>query len=333
MGINMLDMKQSNARTVLWTLCSCKTSTIKDMTLMTGLSFATVGNILNSFVESGEVILGEMYSSTGGRPSQAYTFNSEFAHVLALSAKVQNGKNIITACIGNLYQEEVWKTAQSFENFQLTSFETMIDLCLHEYPTIRIISFSLPGVERNGIILTNDYKELEGIDFLAHFQKKYKMPIITENDVNAAVLGYSKKLPSVPVIVGIYFPKQFNPGAGIMIDGKVLKGFCGYAGEVGLLPIDINWPSIDYKNTQEVGAAISKLISIFCGIINPDHVVLYGDFFTDALADVIGSELPFPAIRTIFPSVDFQSDLDADIITGLIALAVSSYQTGLSDKL
>ena len=329
MGINMLDMKQSNAQTVLWNLCSCKTATIKDLAQMTGLSFATVGNILNDFLESGEVTPGQMLSDTGGRPSQAYTFNAEYAHVLALSARVRSGKNVISACVGNLYGGVVWKTEQHFDRIRLTSFETMMDLSLRAYPTIRIVSFSLPGVERNGVILANDYTELEGVPFAEHFQKKYRLPVIMENDVNAAVSGYGKSIQAAPVIVGIYFPKSFGPGAGIMIDGKILKGACGYAGEVTLLPLGIDWISIDYEKPDEVGPAISRLISVFCGIVNPNHVVLYGDFFTDALQEAIARETAAQAVRKILPSVAYQNDLDSDVIAGLISQAVSAYRSGL----
>lgn len=329
MGINMLDMKQSNAHTVLWSLCSRKTSTIKEMAQITGLSFATVGNILNSFVESGEVILGEVLSATGGRPSQEYTFNAEFAHVLALSVRVRNGKNIICACVGNLYGEAVWQTEQSFDSIRVTEFESMIDLAMSTYPAINILSFSLPGVESNGVILFNDYTELEGISFRDYFQKKYRLPVSVENDVNVAVFGYGRNIEAVPVIVGIYFPKCFGPGSGIMIDGKILKGSCGYAGEISLLPLGIDWLSIDYEKPQEAGSAISRLISVFCGVVNPNHVVLYGDFFTDALKEAIKQEIPTQAIRDIFPSIIHQRDLDSDIIDGLIAQALSVYKSGV----
>ena len=329
MGINMLDLKQTNAQTVLWTLSSCKTSTIKDMAQMTGLSFATVGNILNSFVESREVLLGEIYPSTGGRPSQAYSFNAEYAHVLALSARVRDGKNVIHACVGNLYGETVWNTEQSFDTIQLASFETMVASSLVDYPTISILSFSLPGVAHDGVILSNDYKELEGISFAEHFQKKYQLPVMIENDVNAAVLGYSRKLEAVSVLVGIYFPKYFAPGSGIMIDGKLLNGACGYAGEVALLPLDIDWLSMNYENPADTGPAIYKLLSIFCSIVNPNHVVLYGDFFTDRLKEAIMQEISAPSIQKIFPSVNYESNLDADIIAGLMTQSVSAYRSGL----
>ncbi len=332
MGVNMLDMKQSNALTVLWALRSCKTSTIKEIAQITGLSFATVCNVLNGFVESGEVILGDMHSATGGRPSQAYTFQAEYAHVLALSTRIRNGKNIISASVGNLYGEVVWKIEQSFDTIQLTSFEAMIESSLQAYPSICIVAFSLPGIERNGVILINDYQELVGISFAEHFQTKYQLSVVIENDVNTAVFGYSRKTEAVSVIVGIYFPRAFGPGAGTVIDKIILKGSKGFAGEVCLLPIGIDWLSVNYENPLEVGAAISKLISIFCGTINPDRVVLYGDFFNDAIIEAIQQEAPSQEIRNIFPDIDYTSDLDEDIISGLFALALSEYQYGVRGK-
>lgn len=327
MSINMLDMKESNAQTVLWTLYSCKSSTVKNLAGITGLSFATVGNILNHFVESNQVILGEMQSATGGRPSQAYIFNTEYSHVLALSARVKDGKNVIQSCVANLYGELVWKAEQCFDKIQVSSFETMINLSLDAYPTISVLSFSLPGVEDKGVILANDYKELEGVSFIEHFQKKYDVSVTVENDVNVAVLGYARTKKETSAIAGIYFPKAFPPGAGILIDGKILKGSRGYAGELESLPLHIDWLSIDYESSLETLPVISSLISIFCAIINPGSIILYGDFFTPALKEAIKQNICHKYRKNVIPSIIYQEDLDSDIMAGLITQAVSAYQT------
>ncbi len=329
---NRLDMKQSNVQTVLWTLYSYKAATVKDLTESTGLSYATVGYILGSLVETQEVSLGKLVSATGGRPSQTYIFNEEYAHILALSARFRNGKNVISACVGNLYGKVVWQTEQTFENIQLSSFESMIDPVLRAYPSICILSFSLPGVERYGVIVANDYTELVGLHFTDHFLKKYGLTALVENDVNAAVLGYGKTVDPTSVLAGIYFPKHFGPGAGILVDGKILKGAGGYAGEVCLLPLGIDWLSIDYGNPRQIVPAISRLVSVFCSIVNPNHVVLYGDFFSDGLMKAIPKEIQSKTILDIFPSIDYTSDLDADIIAGLFVQAISAYQSGLRKK-
>ncbi len=331
MGINALNIKQSNVHTVLWTLCSRKTSTIKDLAQLAGLSYATVGNILNGLVESGEVLQGEPVSATGGRPIKVYTFNAEYAHVLALSARLRGGQNVIHACVGNLYGEAVWQTEQSFESIDLTSFEAMLDACLRAYPTIRVLAFSLPGVERNGTVQINGYKDLVGVSLADHFQGKYHLPVIVENDVNAAVFGYSRHIGPAPAIVGVYFPRAF-PGAGIVIDGKILKGADGSAGEVALMPLGIDWLAMDFDDPQQIGPAVARMLCILCSILNPNHVVLYGDFFTDVLQQAIWQAIQTQEVRSIFPILNYQSDFGADICAGLIAQATSAYRNGISGK-
>ncbi|RAV02342.1 ROK family protein [Paenibacillus sp. YN15] len=263
---------------------------------MTDLSFATVGNILNALVETGEVLLGEQVASAGGRPSQTYTFNAEYAHVLAVSARVQHGAHTIQACVGNLYGEVVWETRQSYDTIQLASLEAVVEAYLRQYPTIRVMSFALPGVEHNGRILINDYKELVGVPFQAHFQEKYNLPVIVENDVNAAVLGHCRERETPSVTVGI------------------------------------DWLAVDYGNPVEIGSAITRLIGMLCGILNPDQVVLYGDFLSLPVQESIRQEIPSLAVRDIFPSLNYTSDLNTDIIAGLIKLAVSVYQQNVFGK-
>lgn len=327
MGINMLDLKKSNAQTVLWKLRDLRAATIKELAQLTGLSFATVANILAGFVEEGQVLLGEMQSGTGGRPSQTYLFNAEFSHLLAVSVQVKDGKNVILACVGNLYEEIVWRTEQYLSEIELSSLEAVVELALESYPSISILAFSLPGVEHQGVILTIDYEDLEGVMFSQHFYDKHGLPVLVENDVNAALYGYSKMINSASVNVGIYFPRYFNPGAAILVDGKVLKGAHGFAGEVRHLPIDIDWPTLDYDDPEMVGAAIVKLIKVFGYIVNPDHLILYGDFFTESVRQVIELSLPKHATHDLIPSPVYTNDLESHIMTGLMAQAVEIYKS------
>ncbi len=328
MGVNVLHMKQSNVHTVLWALYSCGYSTVKDLAHMTGLSFATVGSILNGLVKNGQVTLGEQVSATGGRPSQTYAFCAEHAHVLAVSGRIRNEKDILNAYVGNLYGDIVWQTEQYFEDIDVASFEHLIDVCLKAYPNIRALAFSLPGVENDGLILSNNYKKLEGVFFTRHFEKKYCLPVITQNDVNAAVFGYSRNMEPDRIIAGIFIPGYSAPGVGLKINGKVIKGARGYAGEASLLPLQIDWLTIDYQNPPEIGAAVAKLLSIYCSVVNPSHMVLYGDFFTQAVQDAIEREIP-DGLREVYPSVEYKNDYESDVVSGLVTQAIAAYRDSM----
>lgn len=329
MAKTAITVRQENIDTIRWALCAARASTIRDLSQETGLSFATVRTILNGLVESGEAVPGDICPSAGGRPSRAYQFHADHAHLLAVSARVRDGQNMICACVGNLYGETVWKTERQFEHIDLAAVEAVADVCVRAYPTIRVLSFSLPGVEHGGMILTNDYKELEGIPFAGHFESKYRLPVRIENDVNVAVLGCGGSAGKEDVLAGVYFPRYYPPGAGIMVDGKILKGSNGYAGEIALLPLDIDWLAVDYENPLEIGPVIAKLLLAICSVINPGSVILYGDFFSDALLDFIRqSELP-PGACGLRPTLTCRSDLDSDILSGLLSLSLETYRESL----
>lgn len=327
--VHAVDLKQKNTHTVLWTLCDRKASTTKELAKLTGLSFATVSSILNALVATGQVLPGHLVTATGGRPSQTYHFHAEYAHVLALSAHVRKSAHVIRACVCNLWGEAVWETELCADTIVLSRFESIIDRCLERYPSICILSFSLPGVEHRGVVVANDYPALVGSAFPAHFQGKYRRLALVENDVNAAVLGYAGNTQSSSPLAGVYFPKCFNPGAGILIGGQVYKGFSGYAGEVALTPLGIDWCALDYTDPREAGAAIGKLLYAVCSIVNPEHVVLYGDFFDSVLQESVQSDLRARMPPSILPQLHYRKELEQDIITGLTAQALTAYRQGL----
>lgn len=326
MGINMLDVKQANARAILWELRALKTASIKDLSERTGLSFATVANVLSGFLETGEVLLGELLAGTGGRPSQTYLFNAEYAHILALSAQVRDDTHLIRACVGNLYGEAIAQKEQVFTNIDLASFEEIIVSALDDYPTIKVLAFAVPGVVRDGVILSNDYPALESLALPSHCQARFGLPAVVSNDVNAALMGYAAEAEPEPVIVGIYFPKHFHAGSAIMVDGQVLEGHSGWAGEVKLIPWEIDWVAVDYRNPQEIGPAIARLIGVFCAVVNPSKVVLYGDFFTEPVKQAIAGSIPTEALKKIFPPIVYGRNLDEDIIRGLFAQGLAAYK-------
>ncbi len=97
---------------------------------------------------------------------------------------------------------------------------------------------------------------------------------------------------------------------------------------MALMPLGIDWLTMDFDDPQQIGPAVARMLCILCSILNPNHVVLYGDFFTDALQQAIWQAIQTQEVRSIFPILNYQSDFDADISAGLIAQAISVYRAG-----
>jgi glucokinase len=73
-------------------------------------------------------------------------------------------------------------------------------------------------------------------------QNKLKSPVRVENDANAAAWGYYKTQVPSSVQNLIVMTLGTGVGGGIIIDGRLLSGITGSAGEVGHMNIDQNGP-------------------------------------------------------------------------------------------
>ncbi len=79
-------------------------------------------------------------------------------------------------------------------------------------------------------------------------QRQLKVPVVVENDANAAAWGFYKTQVSASVKNLIVMTLGTGVGGGIIIDGKLLSGATGSAGEVGHTNIESNGPLCNCGN-------------------------------------------------------------------------------------
>ncbi len=124
----------------------------------------------------------------------------------------------------------------------------IIDKLIEKNP-VKAISIATAGAvnnENSKVIGStgNLPKDYSSTDFKKIFEEKYNLPFLIENDANAAAfaeykIGSAKgSKNSITVTLGT------GVGGGIIVDGKLLKGKNGAAGEIGhiVLGIDENRP-------------------------------------------------------------------------------------------
>ena len=218
----------------------------------TGLSVVTINSLVNILVENGEVIEDVIMPSNGGRPATAYRFNNEFSLALVIYMYEQNYEDTVFICVSDLYGEIVDKIDNKMAEIKKDSFDSLIEKMLLKYPNIKVISFGMPGEEVDGRLLISDYKELQDEYFTAYIKEKFNLPVIFENDINAAIEGYcySHSVTKSQCVIGIYFPSKYPPGAGIHINGGIYKGRNGLAGEIKYLPLGVDWEKFNFNKVQ-----------------------------------------------------------------------------------
>jgi RNAse (barnase) inhibitor barstar len=204
------------------------------------------------------------------------------------------------------------------------SFDSLIEKMLLKYPNIKVISFGMPGEEVDGRLLISDYKELKDQYFTTYIKEKFNLPVLFENDINAAIEGYccSHGVAKNQCVIGIYFPSKYPPGAGIYINGGIYKGRNGLAGEIKYLPLGVDWENFDFNKVQMKEIILKTLLAFSC-MYNPDIIVLYGDEISDNIISEFKGKCSAEIEKIMIPQIIISKELNHDFEIGIKQIALN----------
>lgn len=251
-----------------------------------GISFPTISKFFSQMEKDGELISVGLDDSSGGRRAKRYTYNPEYMLGLAIFLERTETNYIVFNCLGEI--KDIGKTSSVLENDDLKSLTECVEEIKEKYPKISSISIGVPGSVNNGrIIYIPGYEHLQNFDLKEYMEKRFSVPVVIENDMNAAVLGYHdcngrKKSNSLIYL----YSGQNGPGAGIMVNGVVVRGSTNFSGEISFIPqyddrnfgqaLENEGKKVFVSNEHEIDA-ISRLIASFVAIINPHKIIFCDD--------------------------------------------------------
>lgn len=326
MVINTNKLREINNELVRSALKNSEYNTKNSISKETGLSVSTCRNILADMLKTGEVKEIELSSSEGGRPSRQFIYNKNYAYVGIMYLRIEGDTSIIFSSVINMVGEVLFQNKKELNQILYNDIEVELSEMVEKFPKLDVVSIGVPGIVINGVIGLCDVISLRHTDLKKNIEEKFSVRVVIENDVNSAALGYydlSKHL-SAESIVYLYFPDKGSPGAGIVVNGKVLRGETNFAGEVGFLPLGINYE--DQGRTQNDKKKffdyLTNTIITLNSVINPQSITLSWkqidkDFF-NVLNDTVSELSPDGHA----PSLCFNSDYHKDYINGLTFLAL-----------
>ena len=187
----------------------------------------------------------------------------------------------------------------------------------------------MPGaVEGKGYWRTNEADgKLYKIDIGDSLEKRYKIPVVLENDLNATAIGfgrcYAKEFPCENPentnMAFLYFEKGCV-SAGFISGGRVVRGHHNFAGELGLLPME-DGKTLDacmaepMEDVRYVDLVV-RVISFICGILNPQYVVLGGPSLQKDCIGPIGDGLSAFLPKHLLAEILYSPDVWHDYLTG-----------------
>lgn len=219
-------------------------ATQADLARSTGLSTATVSNIVKSMAAADLVTLTPVTSS--GRRAMSVRYNGDGA----IAAGIDFGRTHVRVVLANtgyhvLAEEEVPlpRGHQAVEGIQTAS--RLLDKLLKKAGISRSqligAGAGIPGPidSRNGKVIRGSIlPEWVGINLHDELEKALKIPVFVDNDANLGALaqltwgdqGNAQNLMFVKIGSGI--------GAGLILGGALFHGSFGVTGEIGHVTID-----------------------------------------------------------------------------------------------
>lgn len=282
-------MKKIILRGIRKNLLELGSATKLELSHLLEVSLPTISKFLVQMEKDGEIRLAGFDESSGGRRAKRYTYNPEYTLGLAIILEKSDTNYAIFNCIGEMKEQGKAPSVLVDDGLQfLTSF---IEDIKTTYPKISSIAIGVPGAVENGkIFYIPGYEQFQHFDLKKYCEAQFSIPVVVENDMNAAVLGYhnTRGMKDKQSLIYLY-SGQNGPGAGIMINGDVVRGSTFFSGEVSFVPM---YDDRNFRQALENGTntnktltiskddetdAISRLIASFVAIINPHTIIFCQD--------------------------------------------------------
>lgn len=229
----------------------------------TGLSKPTVNQVVELLLEQGFV---EETAAAGDAPrrpgprARLLRFRADIGHVLGIDVGADKTLALVADLSGRIVATARRQASgRAGRATVLRAIESAAkDALAHAGlapEAIRMAGVSTPGVvdpETGRISLAPQIAEWDGLDLAGHLERKLGCPVLADNETRLSLLaecwrGVARGVPHVAYVqVGV------GIGGALVIDGKLLRGKSGAAGEISYL-LDVDEPEDDAPGGTPTG--------------------------------------------------------------------------------
>ncbi|WP_460339890.1 ROK family transcriptional regulator [Actinoallomurus acanthiterrae] len=241
-------LREANQRRVIQAVRSAEAPTQAEIARSTGLSRATVSNIVRKLAADG--VLVTTPTSAGGRRARAVSL----APAAGLAVGVDFGHSHLRVAVGNLAREVVAERAMPLDVGAsaadgLGAAERLMDELLATVDATRAdvtgIGLGVPGpIDAAGGTLGSStiLPGWAGIEAAREARRRFGRPVHVDNDANLGALAEVTWGAARGHADAAYIKISTGVGAGIVIGGRVYHGPGGTAGEIGHITLNEDGP-------------------------------------------------------------------------------------------
>ncbi len=216
-----------------------------ELSKRTGLNRSTVSSIVAELIENRLVRETELQKDKVGRPGMSLELDPQGGCAVGLEI----GVDFVSVLLTNFVAQPLWRAREISdptrpESDILTTAERMIRDALKKAEEYQLrplgIGVGVPGlVDREaGVLIYAPNLHWHDVPLRTRWTSRFGLPVFVENEAKAAALGEYYFGAARQVKDFIYLSAGVGLGGGIMLDGKLLRGSSGFAGEVGHMSLD-----------------------------------------------------------------------------------------------
>ena len=374
-GGDLSRLRQLNAAAVLRELRGDQPLTLTELSKRTRLSRASTEDVARDLLGRGWLTEVAPASGSVGRPARRYRFNAGAGRLLGIDIGGHKALALVTDLDGEvLNQSRIEVDPELGRRERLAALDRCVRKALAG-AGVEAGQIWSTGVATTGLVdgmgkvmLSDSLPEWTGVDLGAHVRRLVPGPVRVENDCKLAALaetwhGVARYAKDV-----VFLLAGLRTGAGLIIDGKLHRGFANWSGEIGALPAAgwqqapthlQNWLERNPRPTTHhgtggldrvflaarggdedaVGAVRGYVADLAVGAsalvltLDPQLVVIGGGFSrsADVMVEPLRRELDRWCLRT--PEIRVSAFADEGVALGAVRLALDEVESTITTGL
>lgn len=238
-------LRSWNARAILEDLSGAGPSTRPQLAARTGLSKPTISQAVAGLLAAGVIREVGVEGGRRGPAAIRYDIDVTCGHVLA----IDTGRARIRAALADLSGDIIARAEQRSPHTSLNGLVGAIDTLTSRVcndvgitrEDLTQVVCAVPGAVDDGpqsVALVSNLPALAAPHAMDRIRSLFPAPVCVDNDANLAAIGEQRfgaaqgLSSSATVIIGS------GLGMGLVINGELVRGATGAAGEIGFLPLE-----------------------------------------------------------------------------------------------
>jgi glucokinase len=135
-----------------------------------------------------------------------------------------------------------WRGSDRAETLDI--FVESVDEVRAAAPDVEAVGFGIPALVEweTGVSRWSTHLPLENVRFRDLMSERLGLPVVVDNDANAALLAEARFGAARNVSHAVLVALGTGIGSGLLLDGRIYRGARGFASEIGHMVVDLHGP-------------------------------------------------------------------------------------------